>query len=163
MGSTKTFFFGKCFKNKLLNIFSNFFFYLKVQCFWLIMENIVIQIAASAGHAIAYTIILIIEMIVSIIKHTIDNVQLYFTNCFRNIVLLSVNCRWLVGVTLIFDGSPQIIVQLCQIAAPKWPNYINSAADNTIFKNRAQNSECNFGCVARSAAKCCQYPPLQFL
>ena len=56
-----------------------------------------------------------------------------------------------VGVTLIFDGTPQIIVQRCQIATSRWPNDISSAPDNAIFKNRAQNIECNFGCVARSA------------
>ena len=43
------------------------------------MENNFIQIAASAGHAVAYTIALIF-------KH-IDCVQLYFTNAFTNIVL----------------------------------------------------------------------------
>ena len=59
------FFFGKCFKKKLLNIFSNFFFYLKLQSFRLKVENNFIQIAASAGHAVAYTI-------VSIFKHIID-------------------------------------------------------------------------------------------
>ena len=77
---------------------------------------------------------------------------------------------------LILEGTPQIIVQRCQIAAPRCPNDINSAADNTyihnwslqpfsqaywpnfsvasdnaIFKNRAQNIDCSFGCVARSA------------
>ena len=57
----------------------------------------------------------------------------------------------IVGVTLIFDGTPQIIVELCQIAAPRCPNDISTAADNIIFKNRAQNVECSFGCVARSA------------
>ena len=51
----------------------------------------------------------------------------------------------------IFDGTPQIIVQRCQITAPRWPNDISSAADNKIFNNRAQNIECSFGCVARSA------------
>ena len=55
-----------------------------------------------------------------------------------------------VGVTLIFDGTPQLIVQRCQIAVPRWPNDLSSAADNAIFTNRAQNIECNFGCVARS-------------
>ena len=46
----------------------------------------------------------------------------------------------------------QIIVQRCQLlAAPRWPNDISSAADNAIFKNRAQNIECSFDCVARSA------------
>ena len=44
------------------------------------MENNIIQIAASAGHAIAYTI-------GPIFKHIIDYVQLYFTNDFTNIVL----------------------------------------------------------------------------
>ena len=50
-----------------------------------------------------------------------------------------------------FDGTPHLIVQRCQIAAPRWPNDISSAADNAIFKNRMQNIECRFGCAARSA------------
>ena len=54
-------------------------------------------------------------------------------------------------VTVIFDGTPQIIGKRCQILAPRWPNDISSAADNAIFKNRAQNIECSFGCVACSA------------
>ena len=100
--------------------------------------------AASAGHLVAYTIGPIFE-------HIIDCVELYFTNGFTNIVLKNVNCLWLIDVTLIFDGTLQIIVQRCQIAAPRWQNDISSAADNGIFKNRAQNMECSFGCVARSA------------
>ena len=44
------------------------------------MENNFIQIAASAGYAVAYTIGLIFNQI-------IDCVQLYFTNGFTNIVL----------------------------------------------------------------------------
>ena len=43
------------------------------------MENNFIQMAASAGHAVAYTIGPILE-------HIIDCVQLYFTNVFTNIV-----------------------------------------------------------------------------
>ena len=61
------------------------------------------------------------------------------------------NCLWLVGVALIFAGIPQIIVQRCQIASLWWSNDISSAADNAILKNRAQNIEYSFGCVARSA------------
>ena len=105
------------------------------------MENNIIQMTAAAGHAVAYTI-------GPIFKHNIDCVQLYFTNDFTNIVLLNVNCLWLVGVTLNFDGSPQIIVQRFQIAASRWPNDISFADNNVIFKNRAQNIECSFGCVA---------------
>ena len=44
------------------------------------MENNFIQMAAPAGHAVAYTI-------GPIFKHIIDCVQLYFTNGFTNIVL----------------------------------------------------------------------------
>ena len=44
------------------------------------MENNFIQLAASAGHAVAYTFS-------TIFKHIIDCVQLYFTNAFTNIVL----------------------------------------------------------------------------
>ena len=44
------------------------------------MENNFIQMAASAGHAVVYTI-------GSIFKRIIDCVQLYFTNGFKNIVL----------------------------------------------------------------------------
>ena len=50
-----------------------------------------------------------------------------------------------------FDGTPQIKVQRCQIAAERWPNDNSSAADNAIFKNTAQNIKCSFGCMARSA------------
>ena len=39
---------------KMRNISSNFFFYLKVQAFQLIIENNFIQMAASAGHAVAH-------------------------------------------------------------------------------------------------------------
>ena len=60
------------------------------------MENNFIQMAASAGHAIAYAI-------GPIFKHIIDCVQLYFTNGFTNIVGLD-------GITLMFNGTPQIIV-----------------------------------------------------
>ena len=61
-------------------MFSNFFFYLKVQSFRLKMENNFIQMAASAGYAVAYNFS-------SISKHIIDCLQLYFTNGFTNIVL----------------------------------------------------------------------------
>ena len=44
------------------------------------MENNSIQMAASDGHAVAYTI-------GSIFKHIIDCVQLYFSNGFTNIML----------------------------------------------------------------------------
>ena len=44
------------------------------------MENYFIQMAASAGNAVAYTI-------GAIFKHIIDCMQLYFTNGFTNIVL----------------------------------------------------------------------------
>ena len=115
-----------------MNIFWNFFFYLKEQSFRLIMENNFIQMAALAGHAVGHTI-------GTIFKHIIE---LYFTNGFTNIVL--------VGVTLISDGTRQIIVKRWQFAFPSRPNDISSVADNAICKNRAQNIECTFGCVARS-------------
>ena len=44
------------------------------------MENNFIRMAASAGHAVAYTI-------GPILKHIIDYMQLYFTNGFTNIIL----------------------------------------------------------------------------
>ena len=72
-------FLGKCFKKKYW-IFSQIFFYLKIQSFRLIMENNFIQMAASAGHIVACTI-------GPIFQHIIDSVQLYFTNSFTNIVL----------------------------------------------------------------------------
>ena len=73
-------FWEKSFKKKLMNIFSNFFFYFRVQSFRLKMENNFIQMAASAIHAVDYKI-------GSIFKHIIDCVQLYFTNGFTNIAL----------------------------------------------------------------------------
>ena len=44
------------------------------------MENNLIQMAASTGHVVAYTI-------VPIFKHINDCVQLFFTNGLTNIVL----------------------------------------------------------------------------
>ena len=44
------------------------------------MDNNFIQLAASADHAVAYTIGLIFN-------HIIGCVQLYFTNGFKNVVL----------------------------------------------------------------------------
>ena len=79
-GQPNNFFFLENALKKLPNIFSNFFFYMKVQSFRLIMENNFIQMAASAGHAVAYTI-------GPIFNHIIDCVQLYFINSFTNIVL----------------------------------------------------------------------------
>ena len=61
-------------------MFLNFVFYLKVQFFPLTTENNFIQMAALAGHAVAYTI-------GPILKHIIDCVELYFTNGFTNNVL----------------------------------------------------------------------------
>ena len=106
-------------------------FYWKILSFRLIMENNSIKMAASSDHAVANTI------------STLSIV----CSC----IWPSVNCLWLVGVILIFGGSLQTIVHRCQIAAPRWPNDISSAADNVIFKNRQQNFECSCGSVARSA------------
>ena len=51
------FFFGKCFNKKTIEYFLKFlFFFLNVQSFRLLIENIFIQIGAPAGHAVAYTI-----------------------------------------------------------------------------------------------------------
>ena len=72
-GPPNTFFLENALK-KLLNIFSKFFFYLKVQFFRLLMENNFLQIAVLAGHAVAYTTGAII-----------DCEQLYFTNGFTKL------------------------------------------------------------------------------
>ena len=49
-------------------------------------------------------------VVYTIFRHIIDCVQLYFTNGFTNIVLYSINYLWFVGLILIFDGTPQIIM-----------------------------------------------------
>ena len=78
IGPAKYLFYENALKKNQLNIFSNFFFYLKVQSFRLIMENNFVQMA---GHAVTYTID-------PIFNHIIDCKLLYFTNGFTNIVLL---------------------------------------------------------------------------
>ena len=60
------------------------------------MENNSIQMATSAGQAVAY-------MIAPIFKHIIDCVHQW----------LHRYCLRLVSVTFIFDGTLQIIVQRC--------------------------------------------------
>ena len=94
------------------------------------MENNFIQTATSAGYAVDY-------MIDPIFKHIIDCVQLYFIAS-RILSFKASIVSGLVGVTLIFDGTPQIIVQRCQFATPRWPNEISCAADNAIVENRAR-------------------------
>ena len=79
-GPLNNFFFLENALKKLLNIFPNFFFYLKVQSFRLIMENNFIPMAALASHVVVYTI-------GPIFQNIIDCVQLYFPNGFTNIVL----------------------------------------------------------------------------
>ena len=65
---------------KTTEYFLKFLFLFESTSFRLIMENNFIQMAASAGLAVAH-------IIGPIFKHIIDSVQLYFTNGFTNIVL----------------------------------------------------------------------------
>ena len=67
-------------KKKTTEYFLKLFFVRKYYPSGWIIENNFIQIAASAGHAVVYTI-------GSIFEHIIDSVQLYFINGFTNIVL----------------------------------------------------------------------------
>ena len=74
-------FFGKCLRKKLQNIFSNSLFLFESTILPVNNEeNNFIQMAALAGHAVAY-------VNGPIFKHIIDCVKLYFTNGFTNIVL----------------------------------------------------------------------------
>ena len=73
-GSPNTSFFWKMLK-KTTEYFLKFLF-----LFESTIQNNFIQMAVSAGHAVAYTI-------GPIFKYIIDCVQLYFTNGFTNIVL----------------------------------------------------------------------------
>ena len=58
------------------------------------MENNFIQMAASAGHAVAYTI-------GSIFKHIIDCVQLYFTNDFTNMFFFFAKIGMSIGKSIV--------------------------------------------------------------
>ena len=61
------------------------------------MEYDFIQMAASAGLAVRHALGPIFEYI-------FDCMQLYFSYGSTNVVLQSLNCLWLVHITLIFDG-----------------------------------------------------------
>ena len=58
--------------------FSNFFFYLKVQCFRLIMENNFIEMAASAGPLVFQSHLLQINELIFIIRPRENNYVLIF-------------------------------------------------------------------------------------
>ena len=109
---------------KTLEFFLNFFYYLIVQSFRLIMENNFIHMAALAGHAVAYKI-------GPIFKRCISAMALRILSLKASIVSGLSGNTYLCGVA-------QIIVQRCQNAAPRWPNNISSAADNAVFKHSAQ-------------------------
>lgn len=96
------------------------------------------------GLAVHHTVGLIFEYI-------LDGMRLYLINCNADIVLEGVNCCWFVRITFVFDGSPQIIVQRCQIAAPRRPNDIRISADDAIIEDNAQKIERSVGCVTRGA------------
>ena len=66
-----------------------------------------------------------------------------YTNIYHNS-----DCCWILSfiASSVFGLSYR-----CQIVVPRWPNDISSAADNAIFKNKAKNIKCSFGCMARSA------------
>lgn len=53
---------------------------------------------------------------------------------------VSVSCCWMISITFVFNSSPQIIGQRCQIASSK----------RLIFEFRAENIDCGVCCVARS-------------
>ena len=128
---------------------------MKVQSFRLIMENNFIQMASSAGHAVQTTRL---DQFLS----TLSIVCIYISPMASGILSFKAPIvSGFDGIILIFDGIPQIIVQRCLIAAPRWPNDNSSAADNAIFENRVQNIECSFGSYNRPVeTKCCQYPLL---
>ena len=102
--------------------------------------------AASAGHALAYTSCFSVQFLstLSIVCNCISPMISRILSFKESIA------NRLVGVILIFGSTPQIIVQRCQFAASRWSNDISFAADNAIFKKRAQNIEGSFGCVACS-------------
>ena len=58
------------------------------------------------------------------------------------------NRLWMVSATLILNGSPQKIVQRCQITAPRRSIDIRISADYSIFENGAQKIDCYVGCMA---------------
>ena len=97
------FFFWKCFKKNYW-IFSQLsFLSLKVQSFWLIMENNIIQMADSAGHAVAYTI-------GPIFKHIIDyigefRVQLSVVFKYKSISV----CQFISLTTIMTDISSTFV------------------------------------------------------
>lgn len=83
--------------------------------------------AAPAGLAMA-------DFVDPIFQDIFDCIRLYLTNFSDDIVFELINCCWIIGITFIFDGAPQIIVQRCQIAASRWPVDITNFADNAIFE-----------------------------
>ena len=80
IGSDKYLFLESALKKTTEYFLKFLFFCLKVQPFRSIMEFNFIEMAASAGHAVAYKIGPIFKLI-------IDCVQLYFINGFTKIVL----------------------------------------------------------------------------
>ena len=85
-------------------------------------------------------------------------------NNYFDFVFQGLNRLWMVSATLIFNGSPQIILQRRQITAPRRPIDIRISAEYSIFENGAQKIDCYVGCVAhRVETKCRLCHSLQFL
>ena len=130
------FFFWQMLLKKIteLNTFSNFLFYLKLQSFRLIMENNFIQMAASAFHAVVYRSFQFLKTL-SIVCSCISSMGSRILS-FKASIAYGLSAQHL-SLTATHKQQSN------GVKAPRWLNDISSAADNPIFRNRAQNIECS--------------------
>ena len=71
-------------------------------------------------------------------------------------VFQGVNRLWMVTITLIFNGSPQKMVQWGQITAPRRPIDIRISADYLIFKNSTLDDHEASGLYAKFSLEQCE-------
>ena len=105
------------------------------------MKLNIIQIIDTTGLAVAHSINPIFQYIFDCLGFNSMNGNFDF-------VFQSLNCLWMVSVTLILNGFPQKIVQRGQITALRRPVDIRISADYSIFENGVQKIDCYVGCVA---------------
>ena len=124
-------------KKNLWIFFQKYGFIRQIEASHLRMNHNIIQMTATAGLTLPHSINPIFQYILDCLGFNPMNGNFDF-------VFQGLNRLWKVSITLILNGSPQKIVQLGPITAPRQPIAIRISADYSIFENRAQKIVCTF-------------------
>ena len=137
--------FESAMRKNLWIFFQKYGFIRKIEPFHLRMKHNIIQMTATDGLTVPYSIN-------TIFQYIFDCLSFNSMNGNFDLVFQDFNRLWMVSVTLILNGSPQKTFERGQITALRRPIDIRISADYSIFKNGAQKIDCYVGSVSSGPA-----------